>query len=147
MAGVISSSLSWSYFENNAGSPCVVLTATAWYTALVLSISAIAVASQQLVAIHRLSTYPNGLGLIRNLLAGNFESAQQQAVSEESPEGPTTGLRRIRASQAYLWQIPVMLLNSSLYIYTAGLTILVYWHVTQLLPLPGSWVVTVSTIV
>ncbi|KAJ5286962.1 hypothetical protein N7478_002648 [Penicillium angulare] len=115
ISGVITSSFSWSYFANSDTRPvCLELVKAFWYSALCLSISAIACASQQLVALQRVAIYPDSLTVVRKLLGGNGAA-------------PLVGTKRLGFSQFYLWQLPVMLLSASLYVYIAGLTIIVYW--------------------
>lgn len=51
----------------------------------------------------------------------------------QPPSGSNNGPPRVRLklSQAFLWQIPKMLLNGSLYLFTVGLCVLTYWDFTK----------------
>ncbi|EHK43865.1 hypothetical protein TRIATDRAFT_319205 [Trichoderma atroviride IMI 206040] len=122
ISSVVVSSLSWADFgSDNEGEITVVK--SLWYGSLVLSITAIASASQQLVCLNRLSTYIDGLSLLRKLLSG----------TEDVTAGTVTPGRSLRVEQAYLWQIPVMLMNGGLYVFTIGLCVFVIDKAQRLL--------------
>lgn len=127
IGGVIATALGWPAFvdePNTEGHVCVSLVKAIWYCSLALLFGAIASASQQLTALHRLNSHPEALEMIRSLL--------------RKPLGGSKALRRhahntaqhLRASQSVLWQTPVALLNGSLYLFIAGLSIFVYWDLT-----------------
>ena len=138
MSNLISAAFGWKYFEHdNDGNSWLQAMKAVWFCALLMSVSSIAAASQQLVALHRLSTYPNSLTLIRRLLMGSSDDSLVTAASspastntgnEHSPGNTkkTKGRKRMKLKQAFLWQIPVNLLNGSLYLFIGGLTIIAY---------------------
>lgn len=114
--------MSWAEFGDDTEGEVTVVKSL-WYGSLVLSITAIASASQQLVCLNRLSTYIDGLVLLRKLLSG----------TEDGTAGTVTPARSLRFEQAYLWQIPVMLMNGGLYVFTIGLCIFVVDKAQRLL--------------
>ncbi|KAH0543152.1 hypothetical protein FGG08_002497 [Glutinoglossum americanum] len=107
MAGVISSSFSWQTVSQAPWS-----TTASWYGSLALDLAAICMATQQGVALNRLSCYVDGPARIRSLLG--------------VPPAVATGTIYPRWSQLYVWQTPIMLLNFSIFFYTMGLAILVF---------------------
>lgn len=73
--------------------------------------------------------------MVRGLLIGKAASAEAVDSAAE------TGQRRQEqvTSQAYLWQIPVMLLNGSLYMFAGGLCIIAYWDIDRTLRAQKNW--------
>jgi hypothetical protein len=104
---------------------CIWVVKGVWYSALVFSISSIAAAAQLLTIIHRLEVYPGGLKVMRRLLG---ESTP--VIAKQRPPGGSgpSGVLDAKLPKKVLWQIPVILLNGSLYLFTAGLCVLVYWE-------------------
>jgi hypothetical protein len=92
-----------------------------------LSVSSVASAAQQITIIHRLEIFPRGLQVIRQLLG----EPRQSVRNDNEAAGALPQVPKFNLSQRFLWQIPVMLLNGSLYLFTAGLCILVYWDFTR----------------
>jgi hypothetical protein len=137
VSSLISSSFSWQYFDPaNDEAVCIRLVKLAWYCALMLVVCAIGSSSQQLVALHRLSSYPDdrATSIIHCLLTG------KPAGTSSSTQGANIGsINQLSFAQGYLWQIPVMLLNASLYLFTGGLCILVYWDVSRAFQVPNTW--------
>ena len=88
-----------------------------WYSGLLLSLTSIATATQQAVALYRLTILPNGLAKIREML------------SEDDRD--YLGAFQPRYSQLYIWQVPLLLLNSSVYLFIAGLAVLL-WEAAKL---------------
>lgn len=90
-----------------------------WYSVLVMSLVSVAAASQQLVAIQRLRSHRDGPRITRQLLSGDLEV-------DNSVQAPA----QVSSWQGFIWQIPVMLLNGSLYLFVTGLLTLVYYEAT-----------------
>ncbi|OTA87769.1 hypothetical protein M434DRAFT_375331 [Hypoxylon sp. CO27-5] len=134
VSSIMVSAFSWAPFSDDRGnSVCVQLVKATWYGGIILSVSSIAAASQQITSIHRLDLYPEGCEMIHRLLG---ECVQEPATSNGGNQVRETAelhrpMVKLRLSQAFLWQIPVMLLNGSLYLFTAGLCILAYWDFTK----------------
>ena len=84
-----------------------------WYCALLLALGTIATASQQAVMLTRLSSYTDGPERVCRML-GKLEG----------------GSWRARKLQLFIWQSPVMLQNGSIYMFIAGLVVLV-WKVAM----------------
>lgn len=91
-----------------------------WYSVLVMSLTSVAAASQQLVAIQRLGSHRDGPRITRQLLSGDLQVDNNVQVPA-----------RVSSWQGFIWQIPVMLLNGSLYLFVMGLCTLVYKEVTE----------------
>ncbi len=78
-----------------------------WYGSLFMDLTCICLATQQAVAINRVSCYPDKDVKIREMLG---------------VEG-TNGIRRPRWSQIFVWQTPVMLMYIGVLLFVAGLVI------------------------
>ncbi|KAI1418412.1 hypothetical protein F5Y13DRAFT_149119 [Hypoxylon sp. FL1857] len=129
-SSIVASAFSWSVFTDDSdGSTCVKIVKACWYGALILSVSSIAAASQQITTIHRLDMYPDAPAIIHELLGEAVQSTS--GCGQATGTATATPTLKLRLSQAFLWQIPVMLLNGSLYFFTAGLCILAYWDFTN----------------
>ena len=83
-----------------------------WYSSLTLSLTSISAATQQAVALYRLSSVPNNLLQIRRLL-GDETSTNAGHVEP-------------RLWQLYIWQIPLLLLNTGIYAFVIGLAVLLW---------------------
>jgi hypothetical protein len=108
------SSFSWSTFDDPSPGTLLAIINAVWYSALLLSVVSILSASQLSIALSRIATYRTDLIYTRRMLA------------KEQPHSMTTSGLQLSRSKLFLWQIPVMLLNGSIYLYVIGLTILVY---------------------
>ncbi|KAM0321599.1 hypothetical protein ACHAQA_010025, partial [Verticillium albo-atrum] len=126
VSSLVSSSFSWPCFSDASPETiCLSLVKATWYSALALSVASVAAASQQLVALHRLSTHDDDLKILRAMLAGTKDAAGgSQPVAEAA-------VKRLSFLQAYLWQIPVMMLNGGLYLFFCGLCLVAYWDFTR----------------
>jgi hypothetical protein len=80
-----------------------------WYSGLLFALVSICIATQQSVALHRLSS--NEDALIRLCSIFSYNNA---------------GILKPRYTQIYIWQAPVMLLNLSIALFLLGLVVLVY---------------------
>ncbi|KAH8743714.1 hypothetical protein F5882DRAFT_313368 [Hyaloscypha sp. PMI_1271] len=89
-----------------------------WHASLALNITAICVATQQTVALHRLSCYADGPKKIRSVL-GEETGAPVLGASQQK-------FIRPRWSQLYVWQTAVMLLNFGVLLFAIGLVIFVF---------------------
>ncbi|KAI0466090.1 hypothetical protein F4859DRAFT_498802 [Xylaria cf. heliscus] len=130
VCSIISSAFSWATFSKVSSVPtCPQIVKATWYSAILLSVSSTAAASQQITIIHRLDLYPEGVQMIHQLL-GEYARSPRNGIQAHE-DIPAAQVLKLRPSQAVLWQIPVMLLNGSLYLFTVGLCILVYWDFTN----------------
>jgi hypothetical protein len=77
-----------------------------------LSFTSISSATQQAVAIYRLNSLEGGVRNICKLLS--------------TSEHDVHGQLKPRLWQLYIWQIPLLMLNSSIYIFVAGLAVLLW---------------------
>ena len=123
MSSIIAGAFSWTLFSNNIDSACIWIVKATWYGALMFSVSSIASAAQQITVIQRLDLYSGGLQIIRQLLGEPRQSVDNN--NQATGAGPRAP--KFKLSQRFPWQISVMLLNGSLYLFTTGLCILAYW--------------------
>ena len=82
-----------------------------------MALTSIATATQQSIALYRLTILPEGLAKIREMLSAN--------------ETDSMGVVQLRYSQLYIWQVPLSLLNSSVYLFIAGLGVLL-WNAAKM---------------
>ncbi|KAI1453488.1 hypothetical protein F4805DRAFT_443374 [Annulohypoxylon moriforme] len=107
VSSIMVSAFSWAPFSDDRdNSICIQIVKAIWYGAILLSVASITAASQQVTSIHRLDLYPEGCEMIHELLG---ESVQAPTNSDSGPP-----IVKLRLSQAFLWQVPVMLLNGRL---------------------------------
>ncbi|KAF2797238.1 hypothetical protein K505DRAFT_298770 [Melanomma pulvis-pyrius CBS 109.77] len=109
VGSVVTSALSWPSLLKLSVSSLNTVTAI-WYSALMLSLASIASSAQLAVALSRLSSRPDGLKKIRALLGKQTKN----------------GAWKPRKLQLIIWQTPVSLLNTSVMMFTVGLSILVW---------------------
>ncbi len=81
-----------------------------WYGALLLALGSIATAAQQAVALSRLSSHPEGLRQIREVLGRR----------------KVDGRWRPSKVQLVVWQTPVSMLNASIVMFVVGFGVLVW---------------------
>ncbi|MCJ1235150.1 hypothetical protein MMC14_003116 [Varicellaria rhodocarpa] len=99
-----------------------------WLSALLLALTSISIATQQSIGLNRLSSNENGLYKIRRLLGEDnpryhpYDRGLYVSDNEQSKEPRV----RIRKSQLWIWQTPVMLLNFALLLYIIGLMTAVF---------------------
>lgn len=98
VAASVTGAFSWFNIERSS-----VFTLCCWYGSLLSAMTAVTVATQQFVALTRISMHVDGLARIR-LVIGNG--------SEPS------------FSRLYAWQVPVMLLNISITLFIVGFAVL-----------------------
>jgi hypothetical protein len=117
---VISTAFSWRMLEVEDDNSASIIMGI-WYSALLLALGTIATASQQAVMLTRLNTYTDSPQRVRKML-GKLEG----------------GSWKPRKMQLFIWQSPVMLQNASIYMFIAGLVVLVWksamthWSADQL---------------
>ncbi|KAF2106267.1 hypothetical protein BDV96DRAFT_694247 [Lophiotrema nucula] len=129
--GVVASSFSWPYLGRLASSHQSTVLAV-WYSALVLALTSIATSAQQAVALTRLTSHPDGLRKIRELLG--------RPVDGGNPKWRPSKLQLI------CWQAPLSLLNTSVIMFTVGLIVLVWKSVTPALTGDGIKIATLFTL-
>lgn len=99
-------------------------TATAfWLCALLHSLFAIVVASQQSVALTRASCAPDGLTKIRILIGAIADSPSLAPQNVQSSSAPTV---QIPSVPLFVWQVPTMMLGTSVMPLLFGLMVHVY---------------------
>lgn len=79
-----------------------------WYGGLLIALTAVTLAMQQSIALHRVINSTEGLACLRSCLG-------KQSGGVWTP----------RPVQVLIWQMPVMLLNVSIFIFVVGLITLV----------------------
>lgn len=109
VGSVVAASIAWSNAATQAGWAIVAL----WYIALVIALMAVSSATLQTVTLNRLISRPDGLSDIRVMLSGKPPTAAAQSVQP-------------KRLQIYIWQIPLKLLNSSIYLFLVGLLALLW---------------------
>ncbi|KAK4213783.1 hypothetical protein QBC37DRAFT_168986 [Rhypophila decipiens] len=116
IASVVASSFTWPDFELSTSRLGMVLTIVKalWYGSLLFSIVAIASAAQLAIALSRIAAYSTDLKFTRGMLTSH------------DPKDPAKTTTRVNFKKLWMWQIPAMLLNGSIYLYVLGLAILVY---------------------
>jgi len=128
-AGVISAAFSWQSVSESPWS-----TTSLWYGSLVLDLTAICLATQQSVALNRLSCYRDGPARIRALLGKRKKHLGAAGREEES-----ANICSPRLGQLYVWQTAIMLLNFSILLFTVGLTIFVFDQLGRRERSTGAW--------
>ncbi|KAI1326953.1 hypothetical protein F5Y16DRAFT_373306 [Xylariaceae sp. FL0255] len=108
-SSLVASSFSWPEFDQSPPSKVLAFVKATWYGSLLFSVFSIASAAQLSIALSRIATYRTDLAFTRNMLttAGSLNN-------------------KLSYPKLYLWQIPAMLLNGSIYLYVLGITIFVY---------------------
>ena len=109
---MIASAFTWPSLQTNTWAIQAI-----WYSGLVFSLTSIAAATQQSLALYRLAVLPDGLAKIREM------------PCKDDPDA--SGRFQPRYSQLYVWQAPLLLLNSSIYLFIAGLAVLL-WNPSRL---------------
>lgn len=84
--------------------------------ALVHSLIALSVACQQSLALNRVSAHPQGLQLAFVVISGRIPLPSDSTADDREP----------CVMQAFTWQIPTMLLGTSIAFVLVGLSIAVY---------------------
>jgi hypothetical protein len=108
VSGVVASGFAWPGMVESSWTVKAI-----WYSSLILALTSICAATQQSVALYRLSSHPRGWIMIRRLLSND-------------PKNGSRGQLEPRLWQLYIWQIPVSLLNGSVYFFLAGLAVLLW---------------------
>ena len=118
VAGVVATAFTWPSLASSGWTVKAI-----WYSGLVLALTSIATAAEQAVALYRVATHPSGLFILRNLLSKDHETIDGQVEPE--------------LWQLYVWQIPVSFLGGSVYLFLAGLAVML-WDAGRALDLEWS---------
>ncbi|KAL9115059.1 MAG: hypothetical protein Q9187_007353 [Circinaria calcarea] len=99
-----------------------------WVSALLFSLTSISIATQQCIGLNRLSSREDGPGKIRLLLGEeNPRFDKPHTATYTGRDEKITEYRlRMRKSQLWVWQTPVMLLNFAILLFIIGLMIAVF---------------------
>jgi len=111
ITGTVVQALTWSQVQTPSQLP-----ASLWYGSLVLSLTAICLATQQSVALNRISSYKDYASRIRSLLG-------QEIVSQDDDKGKRWVPRKL---QLYVWQTSIMLLNFGILLFVIGLGVMIF---------------------
>ncbi|KAF2629942.1 hypothetical protein BU25DRAFT_307513, partial [Macroventuria anomochaeta] len=111
IAAVVSAAFSWPTISESPWTARAVL-----YASLILSLSTVASASQQSIALYRYGAHPQGLEMLQEMLASKKRDRPASTASK---------------LQTYVWQMPVMLLNISISLLIVGLFILIWDRAAQ----------------
>lgn len=120
ITGTIASAFSWYSVQDDPWS-----TEACWTSALVLALTAISLATQQTIGLSRLCSGENGWLKVRRLLgeaACDCRSHLEQS-GLGSPHRHTGSRVRMKKSQLWMWQTPVMLSNFAILLFVIGLMI------------------------
>ena len=96
-------------------------------SALLFALTAISLAAQQTIGLNRLYSCEDGLLKIRHLLGEanpRHRSLSMGFYTSESHENE--GRTRIKRSQMWTWQTPIMLSNFSILLFIVGLMIAIF---------------------
>ena len=123
MTGTIASAFSWYTVPDDPWS-----TEACWLSALVLALTAISLAAQQTIGLSRLSTCEKGWLKIRRLLGEQDPSYENPSMRRYSASHHQYFESRVRMkkSQLWIWQTPVMLSNFAILLFIIGLMISVF---------------------
>jgi len=111
ITGAVVQALTWPQAQTASDFPLAF-----WYSSLVLSLVAICLATQQSVALNRVSSYKNYDDKIRSMLG-------HKVVSKDTDRGETWTPRYL---QLYVWQTPIMHLNFGILGFFIGLGIMLF---------------------
>ena len=98
-----------------------------WMSALLFALTAISLAAQQTIGLNRLYSCEDGLLKIRHLLGEanpRHRSLSMGFYTTESHDNQ--GRIRIKRSQLWTWQTPIMLSNFSILLFIVGLMIAIF---------------------
>lgn len=107
MTSITASAFSWPIVQSSSWTIQAI-----WYSSIIVSLTSVSTATQQSVAIYRLASLPEGLQKIRQLLGRDGDA--------------TLGIVQPQLWQLYIWQIPHLMLNTSIYLFVAGLLVLLW---------------------
>lgn len=113
ITGTIAAAFSWYSVEDDpwAAEAC-------WTSALVLALTAISLATQQTIGLSRLCSCEDGWPKVRHLLGKNNPD---YGKSPRRPHRHAEGKVKMKTSQLWMWQTPVMLSNFSILLFVIGL--------------------------
>ncbi|MDI1490464.1 MAG: hypothetical protein OHK93_001667 [Ramalina farinacea] len=99
-----------------------------WMSSLVLALTAISLAAQQTIGLNRLRSCENGLLKIRHLLGeAPWKQEHHSDVSHVSDDAKDGFNRtKIKRSQLWAWQTPIMMSNFAILLFIVGLMIAIF---------------------
>jgi hypothetical protein len=126
VAGVVATGFTWPDVAKSAWT-----VKGCFYTSLILALGSIHTATQQAVALSRIGGGSSQATDICKLFVKRLENGQLPDVASQRYQ--------IGAWQLYVWQIPISLLSTSVYVFVAGLAVLVWGegHSVDLSPKRG----------
>ncbi|KAL8831671.1 MAG: hypothetical protein Q9170_005194 [Blastenia crenularia] len=124
VTGTIASAFSWYSIDDDPWT-----TEAFWTAALVLTLTAISLATQQTIGLSRLCSCENGWLKVRNLLGEenpSYRRIERKPSFLSRPQRHPENKIRMKKSQLWMWQTPVMLLNFAILLFVIGLMISVF---------------------
>ncbi|KAG8531830.1 uncharacterized protein KY384_003466 [Bacidia gigantensis] len=123
VTGTIASAFSWFSVPDDPWS-----TQACWTSALLLGFTAIAVATQQTIGLARLCSCEDGWLKVRCLLGEKnpFYGSQDKRPYFSHHRMHREDRVRMKKSQLWIWQTPVMLLNFAILLFVVGLMIAIF---------------------
>ncbi|KAL8935987.1 MAG: hypothetical protein Q9216_005163 [Gyalolechia sp. 2 TL-2023] len=118
ITGTIAAAFSWYSVEDDPWT-----TEACWTSALVLALTAISLATQQTIGLSRLSSCENGWLKVRHLLG---KDNPDYGKSLRRPHKHAKNKMKMKTSQLWMWQTPVMLSNFSILLFVVGLMISIF---------------------
>ncbi|KAL8937494.1 MAG: hypothetical protein Q9211_003666 [Gyalolechia sp. 1 TL-2023] len=118
ITGTIASAFSWYSVEEDPWT-----TEACWTSALVLALTAISLATQQTIGLSRLCSCENGWLKVRHLLG---KSHLDSGKSLGRPHRHAKNRVKMKTSQLWMWQTPVMLSNFAILLFVIGLLISIF---------------------
>lgn len=122
ITATIAAAFSWFSIENDPWS-----TYACWMSALLFALTAISLAAQQSIGLNRLYSCEDGLLKIR-LVLGELNPRYEERTPRTHREDHNDADARIRMrrSQLWMWQAPIMLLNFSILLFIIGLMLSIF---------------------
>lgn len=97
-------------------------------SSLVLALTAISLAAQQTIGLNRLRSCENGLLKIRHLLGEAPEQGERHPTASYASDDAKDVLKKtkIKRSQLWAWQTPIMMSNFAILLFIVGLMIAIF---------------------
>lgn len=118
VTGAIASAFSWYSVEDDPWT-----TEACWASAMVLALTAISLASQQTIGLSRLCSCEDGWVKVRHLLG---KRNPDYGVSLHRHHRHARYKVKMKTSQLWMWQTPVMLANIAILLFVIGLMISIF---------------------
>ncbi|KAE9362839.1 hypothetical protein N431DRAFT_433567 [Stipitochalara longipes BDJ] len=106
LSSIVTGAIGWPFDASTPAPPWS--TKAAWYSSLILGLTAISSAMQQSLTLYRLGCYEDCLPRLRGILGKRHRGV----------DGST--FWTVRWSQMVVWQVPVMLLNFAILLFVGG---------------------------